>query len=153
MSLRKIAGLLIAGGLAVGMIGTGVGAQFTDSVTAQQNISVGTFGCQIIQSSDGTIATGGKSIEYNAPEILSSVAGSRDFNFTVQNTGDIAGLLVVSTTTAPAAPFTAVLPAINPVPLAGSGTALVHVAISWPELTVAGQTTSATFSVSCVDHL
>ena len=51
MSLRKIAALLAAAGLAVGLIGGGVGAQFTGQVSAQENLNVGTFGCLITDAS------------------------------------------------------------------------------------------------------
>jgi hypothetical protein len=38
MNLRKIAGVLVAGGLMVGLLGAGVGATFTDSATATANV-------------------------------------------------------------------------------------------------------------------
>ena len=47
MSLRKVAALLAAFGLMVGLIANGVGANFTDQVQAIQNINVGTFSCVI----------------------------------------------------------------------------------------------------------
>jgi predicted ribosomally synthesized peptide with SipW-like signal peptide len=67
MSLRKIAVLLAAGGLAVGLIGGGVGAQFTDQVQAIQNINVGTFSCIISDGGGGTISADQKSVVYNPP--------------------------------------------------------------------------------------
>ena len=56
MTLRKIAGLLAAFGLTLGLIGGGVGAVFQDQVTATQNINVGTFECKITDA-DATGAT------------------------------------------------------------------------------------------------
>ncbi len=50
MSLRKIAGLLVASGVTIGLIGGGVGAVFHDQVTARENIDVGTFACKIVDA-------------------------------------------------------------------------------------------------------
>ena len=51
MAIRKFAGLAAGFALAVGLIGAGVGAQFTDQVTANQNINVGNFQCMIVAPS------------------------------------------------------------------------------------------------------
>ena len=67
MSLRKVAGLLGAFGLTIGLIGGGVSAAFTDQVAAVQNINVGTFSCQITDATAGTIAPDGKSLDYVVP--------------------------------------------------------------------------------------
>ena len=94
MSLRKIAGLLAAVGLAVGLIGSGVGAVFVDQVTATQNIDVGTFGCKIVSATTARrrrIAGDGKSVTYTSPTITSSAPGNAPFSFTVKNTGSIPG--------------------------------------------------------------
>ncbi len=53
MSIRKVVGLLAGFALAVGLIGAGVGASFTSSVTAQENIKVGTFQCMIVDAIPG----------------------------------------------------------------------------------------------------
>ena len=93
MSLKKVVGLLAGFALAVGLIGAGVGAVFTDSVTAKENINVGTFGCAISSTSPGAAlgdwkANGYHSVTYTAPTITSST-GSAPFNFTVTSTGTI----------------------------------------------------------------
>jgi len=89
MSLRKIAGLLVAGGIAVALIGGGVGASFFDNVSATQNIHVATLACTIIAPTEGTIAGDGKSVTYTAPEITSSVASTAPFHIYVSNTGGV----------------------------------------------------------------
>jgi hypothetical protein len=99
MSLRKIAGLLAAFGVTIGLIGGGVGAVFHTSVTADELISVGSFDCSISSTSPGAVL-GDHTVSYTAPKILSSNAGSRPFQFTVTNVGEIP---VVMTVTPPAA--------------------------------------------------
>ena len=93
MDLRKTAGLLAAAGLSAGLIGGGVGAAFQDQVTAQQNINVGDFECQIVEPSDGTVSGDGKSVTYDAPTVLSGAAGSSPFSFKVRRPAPSARLL------------------------------------------------------------
>ncbi len=160
MSLRKIAGLLAASGLMVGVLGTGVGAQFTDGVTAQQNISVGTFGCVITDATDPAgIAAGGKSVTYTAPAIMSSAASSAPFSFTVKNTGSGNAYFKVTSSgvlgTHPE-PFSvvAITPA-NPAGPVGAGlTAAFNTGIAWSELgnPQLGQAYTVNFSVACNDN-
>jgi hypothetical protein len=96
MTLRRTAGLLAVTGLLVGLLGSGVGATFIDSLTATENINVGNFSCYISDATDGatfgTFDGGGNphSVTYNAPTIMSSAAGSAPFNFTVKNGGSFA---------------------------------------------------------------
>ena len=148
MSLRKIAGLAAAFSLAIGMIGSGVSAAFTDQVTAVQNVNVGTFACSI-SSDNGTVD--GKTLTYNAPAITSSAAGSSPFSFTVTNTGAITAVLQFSQT-ALAAPFSSILAApVAPVTLVGGASTTYNAGIWWPELTMAdlGKHPSITYTVSC----
>ena len=156
MSLRKIAGLLAASGLAIGLIGGGVGAQFTASVTGQQNINVGTFGCQVV-AGDGYV-TDGSSITYNAPSILSSAPGSSPFHFVVKSTGTIPAYMKI--TAGPvlgtnSSPFSTI--AYNPPvvvgPVAGGTTQNFDAGLQWTELdnTQLGQPYSIVYSVSCSD--
>ncbi len=85
MSLRKIAGLLVAVGLTVGLIGGGVAASFSISVTASQTITVGTFGCIIDSASAGAVINDTKTaVTLDSGLITSSVAGSAPFSFTVK---------------------------------------------------------------------
>jgi hypothetical protein len=152
MSLRKIAVLLAAGGLAVGLIGGGVGAQFTDSVQAIQHINVGTFSCVISDGGGGTVSADQKTVTYNTPTIMSSAAGTAPIHFTVMNTGTIADVLTVSESPALSAPWSyiPVVPA-GPVPLAANATQTFNTGVQWTELSNAnlGQTGTMTWTVNC----
>ncbi len=152
MSLRKVAGLLAALGLAVGMLGNGIGAAFTDQVTAAEYVNVGTFGCKITAATQGTIATDGKSLVYTvSSKIMSDLPGSRPFSFTVKNVGSIPMVLTVSQT-ALAAPFSSILAdPVTPVTLAGAETHAYDAGIGWAELGNAdkNKTVSVTYTVGC----
>ena len=151
MSLRKVAGLLGAFGLMAGLIGGGVGAAFTDSVKAVQNINVGTFQCLISNTTAGTIAVDGKSVSYTAPTIVSSAASSAPFSFTVKNAGSIAAVLQVSHNGV-ATPFSSIL--VAPVPvvtLPSGGTKVYDAGLRWTELGMAnlGTSVAITYTVGC----
>ena len=151
MSLRKLAGLAAGLALSAGLIGSGVSAAFTSSVSAAQAINVGTFGCQITASSAGTIASGNTSVTYDAPTIISSAASSSPFTFTVTNTGSIPAKLHL-TQTVPAAPFTSLLVGpVNDVVLAQNGNHTYAGGLSWPELTNSNlsQAVSISYGVTC----
>ena len=154
MSLRKIAALLAALGLIVGAIGSGVGAQFFDSVTANEHISVGTFECKIVSPSDGIIAGDGKSVTYTAPTIMSSAPGTAPFSFTVENTGSITDVLTVSVS-AVSAPFSIIGAPFAPVTLTYPGTHTYNTGIAWSELSNANLGTSGTvtWTVNCGENL
>jgi len=160
MSLRKIAGLLVAGGLVIGLIGGGVGAAFTGGVTAAENVQVGSFGCTISNTTAGTISTDGTSVTYGTPAdplvITSSAAGDREFAFTVKSTGTMPLTLNVTqavTGTAPAGVFVPVLPAPPDVTLSPV-LGLTHAymgGLKWGELDGAslGKTASITYTIAC----
>lgn len=152
MNLRKTAGLLAAFGLMVGLIGSGVGAVFTDQVTADEHISIGTFECLIVEPSDGTIAGDGKSVSYTAPAIMSSAPGSAPFQFTVEATGSIAAVLQVSTTPV-SAPFSIIGAPFADVPLAYPATHTYNTGIQWTELSSVNEGTSGTvtWTINCVE--
>jgi predicted ribosomally synthesized peptide with SipW-like signal peptide len=150
MSVRKLAGLAAAFALTVGLIGAGVSAAFTDSVTAKQNISVGTFACQIVAPSTGTIATDGKSVEFTSPTIMSSLPGNAPFDFTVKNVGSIPQALTVSATPL-SAPWSDMLTDTGPVALPAGGTHTFAAGVAWTELDNSwpGKTGSIIYTVSC----
>ena len=138
MNLRKTAGLLMAFGLLIGLVGTGVGASFVDQVRATENIAVGTFGCEITDG-DGTIAPDGSAITYDAPTITSSAAGNAPFTFTVKNFGSIDQQLTITASAATgslnAAKFTAMtLAPASPVALAAGASQVFDTGIEWTEL-------------------
>lgn len=150
MSLRKIAVILAAGGLAVGLVGGGVGAQFTDQVQAIQGIQVGTFSCVISDGGGGVISADKHSVTYSTFNITSSAAASDPINFTVQNTGSIGDVLTVSTTPV-SAPFSIIGMPFAAVPLAPSATHTYNTGVQWTELNNSnlGQTGSVTWTVNC----
>ena len=155
MSLRKVVGLLAGFALAVGLIGAGVGAVFTDSVTAQENINVGAFSCKIVAATpigaSNGIALDGKSVTYTAPTIMSSAAGSAPFSFTVENTGAIAEVLTVSTSPSVSAPWSIIGAQFAPMPLAAGAQTTYDTGISWTQLQNAniGQQGTITWTVNC----
>lgn len=153
MNLRKLAALLAASGLVVGLIGSGVGAQFYDQVTGNEIINVGTFQCKIIPPSDGTISGDAKSVTYTAPTIMSSAPGSAPFSFTVENTGSIADVLTVSVS-AVSSPFSIIGAPFAPVALAAAGTHTYSTGVSWTALDNSnlGQSGTVTWTVNCGEN-
>jgi hypothetical protein len=152
VSLRKTAGLLAAFGLMVGLIGGGIGAVFTDQVTADEQISVGTFECLIVEPSDGIIAGDGKSVSYTAPTIMSSAPGSAPFSFTVAATGSIPAVLQVSTSPV-SAPFSIIGAPFADQVVAYPGTYTYNTGVQWAELTSdnEGATGTVTWTIDCVE--
>lgn len=151
MTLRRIAGLLAAFGLTLGLIGGGVGAVFTDTLTATENINVGTFACVINDATPGAIIAGDrKSVSYTAPTINSSAAGNAPFFFEVSNAGSIAANLTVSTSPV-SAPFSIIGAPFAAVPLPVAGTHTYNTGVSWGALTNAnlGTSGSVTWTVNC----
>jgi hypothetical protein len=159
MSLKKVVGLLAGFALAVGLIGAGVGAVFTDSVTANENINVGTFSCGITTATTG--ATYGAidalgyahSVSYTAPTIMSSAAGTAPFFFTVKNTGSIADVLTVATSGV-SSPWSIINAPFTAVPLAAGASTTYNTGVQWTELNNSnlGQTGTATWTVSCNEN-
>ena len=156
MSLRKVAGLLGAFGLIAGLIGGGVGAAFTDSVKAVQNINVGTFQCQISNATAGTIAADKKSVLYTAPTIVSSDAASAPFSFTVQNTGSIAAVLTVSTawTGNLTTHFSDMMVNPGPQAVAPAGSFAYSAGVQWTSLdnTDRGTAGAITYTINCNEN-
>jgi hypothetical protein len=155
MSLRKIAGLLAAFGLTLGLIGGGVGAAFHDGVAATEQIDVGSFGCEISSTSpNAQVSLDKHSVTYTAPKILSSAAGNAPFTFTVKNIGDI---IVKATVTnpAPQGPFSYMTYALPPTwTIAAGADSSVSTGIKWTELgqAQAGNTYYFTWNVSCDEN-
>jgi hypothetical protein len=156
MSLRKVAGLLVAFGLMAGLIGGGVGAQFTDQVTAVENINVAPFGCGITTATTGALFGGidalgyAHTVSYTAPTILSSAPGSAPFSFTVKNTGGIPAVLTIteSPTLSPPWSYIPLAPA-SPVNLAPGASQAFATGVQWLELSTAGTTGTVTWTVNC----
>jgi len=156
VNYRKVAGTLMAAGLVLGMFGSGVGASFTDSVKAVQNISVGTFQCQISHTTAGTIAADGKSVLYTGPTILSSAPSSAPFSFTVTNMGSINQVLTVSSawTGNLTTHFSDMM--VNPgaQAVAPAGSYTYSAGVKWTELdnTDQGKTGAITYTIKCNEN-
>lgn len=157
MSLRKGAGLLVALGLMAGLIQSGVAAQFTDQVTATENINVGSFSCVIDSSTAGTLGNYvngfAHSVTYTAPTILSSASSTAPFQFNVKNNGDMAMDLHVTAAVTQRAggPFSS-MPVYDQVINPGEINQFVE-GLSWGNLTNAdlGTSASVTYTVACSD--
>lgn len=87
---RKIAGVVASAAAGIGLLGGGTYAAFTDSATATDNVSVGTFGIAV--SIPSTLPPGvtetlnGNNVTCGlTTAILSSAAGSAPCTFTVKN--------------------------------------------------------------------
>ena len=143
-------------GLVVGLFGSSVSAQFANSVTAQENIQVGTFSCGNHRRDHGRDlgaidALGyAHTVSYTAPTIMSSAAGSAPFSFTVQNTGSIADVLTVSTSPV-GSPFSIIGAPFAAIPLAAAASHTYNTGVAWGELTNANLGTSGTvtWTVDC----
>jgi len=153
MTLRKVAALVAALALTVGLFGAGISASFSDSVTADENINVGTFGC-ILSNDNHTpgavVATDRQSITYTAPTINSSAPGSAPFYFDVWNNGTIDQVLMV-TNTAVGSPFSVINAPFAAMPIAANALAAVHTGVQWGELTNdnLGASGAVTWTVAC----
>jgi hypothetical protein len=138
MSLRKVAGLLGAFTLSIGLIGGGVSAAFT--------------GCLITNTTAGTIASDGKSLDYVVPgEIQAYTPSSAPLSFTVANTGTIPVSLTVSSWGLEA-PFSSVLATPSaPVTVAAGATQVYDAGIAWAELGMSdlGKSASVHYVVNC----
>ena len=154
MSLRKVAGLLAAFGLTVGLIGGGVGAVFTDQVTATQNISVGTFGCEISSTTVGASLGGyvnghAHSVSYSAA--ATSSTGSAPFDFAVTSFGTIP-VQVSLVQPSLSAPWSNLLADPGPQFLGTAGDSYTyHAGVAWAGLdnTYLGTSKVVTWTVNC----
>ena len=91
---RKFAGLVVTAGIALALIGAGVNASYTDSGSATDHVTVGTFGCALSSTDPNmVISNGGHTATLNWPAINSSAAGSAYSNLTVTNTGSMAAIV------------------------------------------------------------
>jgi predicted ribosomally synthesized peptide with SipW-like signal peptide len=151
MNVRKIAATLGVAGLTLGLLGAGVGAAFTDSATAVQNIKVGTFQCQISSTTpNAVVSTDKHSVTYNAADIMTSAAGTSPFSFTVSSMGTIPVLVHVTQTT-PVTPFTSLLAAPADVTLAAFASTTYAAGLQWPVLGSAdlGKAVTISYTANC----
>lgn len=156
MSMRKIAGLVMAFGLAIGLVGSGVGASFMDTATAVANINVGTFGVQISSSTSGavidTVGLGGwnHSVTYACPAVQSSAAGTCPLQFTITNMGSMPATITVAAVTSGDASFTATAVAAGPTVIPVGGHVDFTGGLSWGVLVNSdlGKSASVTYTIT-----
>jgi hypothetical protein len=150
VSLRKIAGLLVAFGLMVGLLGSGVGASFTDTATAVANINVGTFGIALTTTT-GTVDSTGKIVTCTTVSIQSSAAGTAPCSFTVTSTGSINPTITI-TASVPASLGSDPVAAVGTLPAAFVLTApyTFNGGLSWGTLdnSALGKSSSITYTIS-----
>ena len=157
MSIRKLAGLAAGFALAVGLLGSGVSAVFTDQVTAKQNINVGTFSCQIVHATAGDITSGGKSLLFNAGTISSSAASNSPLSFTVKNMGSIPQVLTITpvfTASVGDGKFSDMLGTPAPVALTNGQSATYNGGIQWTTLDDdnLNEAVSVQYTVNCGEN-
>jgi predicted ribosomally synthesized peptide with SipW-like signal peptide len=144
--------------VAVGLIGWGVSAQFTDSAHASATIAVGTFGINISSTTPGAVVSNSNhTVTYTAPTIQSSAAGSAGLSFTVTTTGSMPAHVVVSSdggSPALTAPWSDLFANPGPKDIAGNGGSLTYTGgIGWSELGNAdlGSSRSVTYTVTATN--
>ncbi len=155
MRIKAAAVILAAGGLGFGLMGTGVHAAFTDSGSAQANISVGTMGIVVSSSTPGAVVVNGgngvHTVTLTAPALQSSAAGSLPIQFSIAlASGSMPVYVTVTKGAAPASPFSDMLAANVPSTLVTSSTPLsVNGGIQWTVLGNAneGQVASVTYTI------
>jgi len=160
--LRAAVVLLALGGLSAGLINSGVRAGFTDGGTAQENVAVGTFSCQLSSTDPNWVySNNNHTATLTWPSISSSAASTDYSNLTVTNTGQIP--LVAHWTESTGGTiawqpsgrmgFTLGIPSMaTDVQLAaGAGQTYTSLGFTWNQLTNAdlGQSATVTYSVAC----
>lgn len=161
MITRKAATLLVSVALALGLVGAGISANYTDSGSATQNVQVGTFDIEIASTAPGAVVVNesGPSVHtvtLTVPEIQNSAAGSIALPFTVKNIGTIGMNIHVTMTTPMTAPFTSLLVApVADLYLSQNQIASYAGGISWPMLVNAdlGKTATITYTATAGEGL
>ena len=154
---RRIAGLLAAMGLGVGMIGVGVHASFTDSGNAQASVATGTFAITLHSDAAGVTGNDTKALSLNGGTLLSSAPGSKDLPFRVDNKGTMPAVVTItadrSGLTSEFSDKLAGTPIVVTVPAGGSSVVYAG-GMSWGDLTNASlsKTETVKYVVSAVDH-
>jgi len=135
LGLKTAAVMLAAGGLGVGLIGSGVRASFTQTGTATANVAVGTESLSI-SAPGGTVV--GNTVTVNCPTIQSSAAGTCPLTVSVKNTGSMPFTLSVVSSDGLSTPWSDMLAVPGPIPapqvVAPNATAVFNGGIAWSVL-------------------
>jgi hypothetical protein len=153
--LGATVGILGMGGVALGLLGTGVGANFVQSLTGNATISVGHLGCEILPSSGVTV--NGDSATVSLPQINSSAPSSSTLPVTVADNGTTNTYInwVVSTSghIFDTGVFSPVMQSENAV-LSPNTSHTYNLGFQWGELSNAdeNQSGTVTYTVNCTDN-
>jgi predicted ribosomally synthesized peptide with SipW-like signal peptide len=145
---------LAAAGLGLGLMGSGVRAAFTDSATAQENVSVGTMGINVSSTTAGAVVSPDKhSVTLSAGTIQSSSPGQDPLSFTVTNVGSMPVTVTVSSNggaPAFAAPWSDLFSNPGAEVIAPAGSYTYSGGIAWSTLSNAdlGSSHSVTYTIS-----
>lgn len=153
MRTRKVAMLAALAALALLLAGAGLRAAFTDSATATQNVSVGTFNIDVTAPAPAVVDLAAGTVTLDSGTLLSSAAGSRPFAFTVTSTGSIPVSVTVAASALPA-PFSDLLTDVGPVLLAQNESHVFNGGIAWTELgnPNIGQNVSIVYTITAAEQ-
>ena len=156
--LGAAAGVVTLGGVALGLIGTGVGANFIQSAAGNAHISVGNLDCQLTSDSPYvTVGDGGHSAEVNLPEIESSAPSISTALVSVRDTGSTSTYVNWVTSTSGSIfgnhSVTPVVPNQDAV-LTPGHTADYNLGFQWGTLTNSDEkhTGTVTYTANCTDN-
>jgi hypothetical protein len=134
---KRLAGMLALTALALGLIGWGSTAAFTDGGTATEQIAVGNLAITVTSGTAGAVVVNSgttHTVTFNAGTLMSSAAGTSPLAFTVNSTGSIPAWIHVNQSV-PVAPFTSLLAPPADVQLSQGQHHDYAGGLSWPELT------------------
>jgi predicted ribosomally synthesized peptide with SipW-like signal peptide len=153
MKARRIAALVAIGALALGLTGAGLYASFTDSATATQNVSVGTFNIDVTADAPAIVDLDAGTVTLDSGTLLSSAPGSKPFTFTVTSTGTIPVSVTIAAS-ALGAPFSDLLTDVGPALLAEGESHVFNGGIAWTELfnQNIGQNVSITYTITAAEQ-
>lgn len=153
MRTRRIAALIGVAALVLGLTGAGLYAQFTDSATATQNVSVGTFNIDVTAPAPAVVDLAAGTVTLDSGTLLSSASGSKPFSFTVTSTGTIPVSVTVAASALPA-PFGSMLTDVGPVLLSQGQSHVFNGGIAWTELENEniGQAVSITYTITAAEQ-
>lgn len=159
-STTKVAGVLAvlgAAALGVSLMGSGVGAAFTDSATANAHIAVGSFSCQLTSTDPRvTISNNGRTAEVNFATITSSTPATVKAPISVNNTGGIplgVNFTITNTGTVFASGHVKPLPVASGLLINPGNSRSYDIGFQYSELdnTDLGMSGTASYKASCVE--
>ncbi len=160
IGIKTAAVMLAAGGLGVGLIGSGVRASFTDTGSATANVAVGTFGISLSSSTPsavvvntGTAGSDTHTVTLTCPTIQASTAGSCPLDFKVTNTGSMPATVTVASSDGFSSPWSDNFTNPGPQTIAAGGNYDYTGGIKWTALSDAdlGSSHSVTYTITATN--